>query len=730
MDKFDQQEERRKQEELEEKLQAFGASLGKMRDEWIAFRQNSGWDRRVKEDIDQYNSIDAANRNTESMMGTVERGFPNVMGKGSAPTRSTVFIGMTRQKTNAAEARLTDILLPTDERNWGIRPTPNPELAKKSESDKPTADPVTGLTADPVSGEPVLERDIVKVEMDLALEKSVAMEREIDDQLVECDYNGEVRKMIHDSAVMGTGILKGPIVANKTRKSWSKIPNSQESVYVIEMVEEIAPRSMRVDPRNVWEDPACGDNIQNGRGIYERTMMTRKEVRKLVEQPGYMKAQIRRVLEQGPASGIDRADDDNAHRREQASTNFEVWEYWGEIEPADARAAGVNIKDEQLDSISACVVMINNTVVKVFPNPLDTGDLPYDFFAWEKVPDTPRGLGVPYLMRAQQKVMNAAWRNMMDNAGITGGPQIIVKPKIIQPADGTWNLTPRKIWNCTDPAADVRQAFTSVQFDSRQADLANIIEMATKLADEETAVPLIAQGQERNIPDTVGGVQMLMQSANVVLRRLVKQFDDQVTKPHIRRYYDFNMMYSEKDDIKGDFEIDARGSSAMVVRDIRNQAIMQLLGAAANPSFNFMIDTKRLFEKALEAQHVDPRDIMLPDEEIKQRQEQAAKAQPKDPALQVAELRANAEMERTKVVQQSDMQELQLKQQLAQQEQQFRMQQLQIEMQIEMLKLAQTKELTLEQIKAEMADTAMKERSKAQLFNAEAQLKIQTGQGI
>ena len=54
------------------------------------------------------------------MMTSVEQGYP-VTTQGAKPHRSTVYIGLTRQKTNAAEARVADILLPTDDRNWELR---------------------------------------------------------------------------------------------------------------------------------------------------------------------------------------------------------------------------------------------------------------------------------------------------------------------------------------------------------------------------------------------------------------------------------------------------------------------------------------------------------------------------------------------------------------------------------------------------------------------------------
>jgi hypothetical protein len=400
-------------------------------------------------------------------------------------------------------------------------------------------------------------------------------------------------------------------------------------------------------------------------------------------------------------------------------------------------ATGLDVGEkDELRSISACVVMINNTVVKAFLNPLEGGDLPYDFFVWEKVANSVWGYGVPYLMRAQQRVLNAAWRQMMDNAGVSSGPQIIVKAGAIQPADKQWQLSARKIWFATDDVDDVRKAFTAVEFNSHQAELAGIIKMAMELADQETGVPAITQGEKGAAPDTVGGMQMLMNSANVVLRRLVKQFDDMITKPHVRRYYDYNMMYSEDEEIKGDFSVDARGSSALLIRDIQNQSFLNLLAAATNPVFGIYLDPQKLFEKALQAQHIDPKDVFKAEDELERIKENQAKAAenpqeaPQDPRIQAAQIRAQTDMQKAQAQNQADTAEIQLRQQLAQQEGELRMAELQMQREIEMLKMSNTQNISLEQIKAKLADTAIRERGKKEIYAAEQNLKLQTGSGI
>ena len=721
-------------ERAQERLQAFGQSMANQRDEWIRARYSYGVDKRWIEDEDQYNAKDNIAKQASQMMTSVEQGYP-VTTQMAKPHRSTVYIGMTRQKTNAAEARISDILLPTDDRNWGIKPTPKPKLMAMSRDTQMAGDKDTGQPlVHPETGQPLAMRDIARASLEIARKKSDAMQLEIEDQLVECDYNGELRKVIHNAARLGTGVIKGPIVTNRTRKAWQPYKDMQgNTIHQLDIVNEVTPASFSIDPRNVWPDPGCGDSIHNGKGIYEREQMTSRQVRDLAKQPGFMKDQIRKVLEEGPKKSVTFQELKDDDQRDIARDVYEMWSYWGDVDHDDLEAAGIKLgnKDE-LRSVSACVVMINSTIVKAYLNPLEGGELPYDFYVWERVADSVWGYGIPYLMRAQQKVLNAAWRQMMDNAGVTSGPQIIVKAGAIQPADKQWQLSARKIWFATDEVDDVRKAFTAVEFNSHQTELSGIIKMAMELADMETGVPVIMQGEKGAAPDTVGGMQMLMNSANVVLRRLVKQFDDMVTRPHIRRYYDYNMMYNEDEEIKGDFSIDARGSSALLIRDIQNQAFLNLLAAGANPVYGVYLDTQKLFEKALQAQHIDPKDVFKSEEElekIKEQQKNPQQAAP-DPAMAVAQLRGEIEMKKAQAQNEGDMAELQVRQSIAQQDGEIRMAEMQLTREIEMLKMANTQNLTLEQIKAKLADTAMRERGKKELYAAEANLKMTTGQGI
>jgi hypothetical protein len=558
------------QAKLEDKLAIFGASMAARIREWVRARAVQGHDKRWSEDLDQYNGRDSANRAASEMMTSVEAGFPVTTNRAKA-MRSTVFVQVTRQKTNALAARVADIVCPSDERNFSVSPTPVPGLPtfvhvppqsaeQAPQLPGPTAAPsATGAadgappiggpqqasagpaSAPPTGGQSIegsapMPADVSPEQQALidqqaeAKKRADAMQQEIADDFDECDMSTEQRKVIFDKALFGTGVMKGPVVVHRTRKAWSERKDQMgNSTWTLDVVQEIKPASFRIDPRNVFPDPHCGENVQNGRGLFELDRKTPKQVRDLAKQPGYIKSQLMKVLEEGPQTG--RALQVMAERDDRDMVPgdiYEHWIWWGEVERDDLVLAGISEDDlgDELEATSACIEMINSTVVRAYLNPLADGALPYDLVPCERMPGSVWGYGVPFLMRSQQKVINAAWRMILDNAGLSSGPQIVMKPSMIRPADGQATLTARKIWYADESIEDVSKAFATFEFQSHQAELASIIEMADRLSDQETAVPMLAQGQQGSAPETVGGMQILMQGANVMLRRLVKQFDD------------------------------------------------------------------------------------------------------------------------------------------------------------------------------------------------------------
>jgi hypothetical protein len=730
------------------RLDMLGATLAKRRDEWVRARRAAKIEQRWMDDINQYLGRDENARKASVMMDSVEAGFP-VLSREARPQRSTVFVNITRPKTNAAEARVADMVFPVDDRNFGIKPTPVPELvATRNRPPEPVMHPETGnpmaVPAQSPQGEPILAPsgepgyrpmttdDLKQDQLAQAEAAARAMQDEIDDALTECEYNTQGRMMLHDAAVMGTGVFKGPIVRNQTRKAWQRVDGA---TYALTIKDELRPSTVRVDPWNVFPDPNCGTDAHDGLGIFERKLFTPRKLRDLAKQPGYKADSIKRVLAEGPQRVME-ADTHEVQLRKDAGyevaeqDHFEIWEYWGDFDADDMRAAGVDLPDDTLTTVSGVVIMSNNTVIKAYENPLEGGELPYDFFPWEKADQSPWGYSVPFLMRTPQRVLNAAWRQTMDNAGLSVGANVVIKPGIIQPADQQWTLTGRKIWWCTDEAANVKEAFATFEFPSHLDELMKIIELALKFADEETSVPKLAQGEQGEAPETVGGMTILMNSANVVLRRLVKQFDDYITRPHIKRYYDFFMLFSEKAEIKGDFSIDARGSSALLVKDMQQQALLQMGQYQGSPVVGPMVNWQEWFKEVLKTQHIDASKILKSDEEIKQIQKQPP---PPDPRLQqvqiqtqsaekIAQMKMQADMAREDHRQEGDIVYAQTERAMVHDNAQARLAEMAMKREMMLLEYANKQQLNLMQVKAQLANTAMQERTKRDLARASAEI--------
>lgn len=712
-----------------DRIESLGAAIAKKRDAAVKFRMSSGIEEDWSEDEESYQGIDDANRSEA-------RAYKPSSPEGSAQfprpdkTRSTVFLNITRPYTDAAAARVGDMLLPTDDRNWSIKPSPIPELASQKDSPEGVNNAMGQPVMNTATGQQTTVGDMVKDVLVRANKQAERAQEQIDDWLVECQWHAESRKMIETCARLGTGVLKGPVPVK--RKYRSAVQENGQMALKMEM--KIAPQSKSVDPRNMFPAPDCGENIHDGSYLFERDDINVRQLKDLKGTPGYLDEQIDKVIDEGP---------DQKYKNQLGSNKavederFDIWYYYGILDAEDLDAMGVDKEGSSLEGLPAVVTMVNDTPIKAALNPLDTGDYPYDFMPWQRRTGMPWGMGIPRQMRTPQRMLNAATRNMMDNAGISAGPQIVIWKNKIYPADGTWEITPRKLWYAKEDAdiKGVADAFASFAIDSRQVELNNIIQFALKMAEDCTGLPQIMQGMQGSAPDTVGGMQMLQNNASTVLRRIARLFDDNITEPHIRRYYDWLLVYGEDEECKGDFVIDARGSTALVERDLQNQAIMGLGPMTKDPSFG--LSPAKWIKEALKSQRLDPQRFEMDEEE---KQAMAKQPPPEAPQVTAAKVRAETDLKKTQMAIGADQQIAQMENQTDQMRikrdtdrdtvyvqaeqmrtqatQQEQMAELALRRELAMMDYANKHQMTLESVKAKLAETAMKLNVQKELAGA------------
>ncbi len=721
-----EQYENRQRQEVEK----LNGMFAKLRDRWVQHRAQSGVETRWRRATELYFGEDM--NDTNQFENTLKNGPP--ARKVVDGNRSRVVINIVRPKVDQAIARMAEILLPTDDKNWGIKPTPVPEIAEMTGDKRMTVDPETGqptgMTADQEA----------KIVMEAAKKSAHGMEEAIADSLTECNFNGESRKQIENGVRLGCGVMYGPYPARQRSKVW--LPQA-DGTQVMQINESIVPASMSLDPWDVFFDPSCGNDHQRGRGFFIRRNVNRKELRSLIGLPGYDPEAIKMVLRTKPSRV--RVAEGRVMRDTVEEDTYELWQYHGEIEPEDMEVLSSRTGDPLEDVNFGVLVMVSDTVIGAMNSWVEDGTLPVDVWCWRKADDSPYGFGLCGELENQQRVVNSAWRQVMDNGRTSLGGQIVMKKGMCIPQNGSYEITPNKIWLAKDDLEDVRQAFSVFEFNSHLQELLAIAQAAMQFADMETSMPQIMGGEQGSAPETVGGMVMLYNNANAVLRQRVKLFDDHVTKPHIGRYYDWEMANNPDPDIKGDYEIDARGSTALIERDIQNQALLNLANITNNPRYIPLLKEREELRAILKAFKVNPDELMKDEETVEQ--EAAAMAEqgaPQDPKMVAAEMQMQ--------IKQMDLEDRQQQRQFElernQRELEFRQQNLQYNAQREQSEAEQasvdaqlSRELALAKMEQDGINSREEMNRKERIemikiqdgrerFNAEAALRINTGAGI
>jgi hypothetical protein len=635
-------------DELYGKLDNIGQLLSAKRLEAITGRSDSGIEEEWTEDEEYYEGIDDTNRGELKAWRGKPLGEASPGSDDADQRGSTIFMNITRPYVDATSARMGDMLLPTDDKPWQIRPTPMPEYidiakGKLSRSIKNAIE--QAMPGDPEGQELEMQNVQVQLEDELeqANESAKRAEQQIWDWHVECQYHAENRRVIDDTTKAGTGCLKGPMPAQT--KKWVYLEGQ------LKLIEDVKPVSKRIYYRNIYPDPACGESIHFGNYIWERDDITHRELKNLDGVEGYNTVQIQKCLQEGPQEYTKQLSDGSDDTGLKASVEarksmFEVWYYFGSMKVADLLAIDAlsgaendvdeNVQDQEVDVV---VTMVNDRVIKAQLSHLEGGEFPYDLMVWQRRVGMPWGIGISRQLRPAQRMVVGAVRHMMDNAGIAGGPMLFVNDEIVQPEDGNMEIMPWKVWIAGpgyEEGMDMKDAIQFLTAPMIQQELQAIVELGLKFGEDITGLPLIMQGQTNSrTPNTLGGMQLQNNNSSTVLRRVARSYDDMVTSPHVRRYYDYLLQYSEDDEAKGDFVVEALGSSALIERDLANQATMGLGQYVLNPVFG--IDPKKWMEENLKSSKLNIKKFQYDDEEWKKTVEQMSQPAP-DPRVEIASM--------------------------------------------------------------------------------------------
>jgi hypothetical protein len=518
-----------------------------------------------------------------------------------------VFMSLTNVKCRAAEALIANVYTSVTDKPWSIEPTPIADLPEEVKS------MIIGATLQEYQIRQQNQMDMTPFEVfhfaqslkdqmhinlqNEAVDRADKMEVLIDDQLVEGGFEDAFDDFLSDLVTLKAGIIKGPFVRMKKVLKWVQ-DASGKSVEEVKEVPTICYQ--RISPFDAF--PSRGAVTPNDGEFIERCRFTRKSLIECKGVPGYDSDAIDLVLKEFGASGFRQTVATDSRREELelkgsnvsvAKNQIEGLEFWGSVQGQLLidRKIEKDDKGKELDTLGEYEVnsiKIGSHIIYLRFNPDPVGKRPYHKSGYAKIPGSFWFKGVPDLMRDLQSICNAAARALVNNMGAASFPQVVIEDinRIAQGEDIS-SITAGKIWQLVAARnnATSGNGITFHDIPMHAVELLNIYQEFAKLADDYTGIPAYAYGNERvsGAARTKGGLAMLMDNASNGIRKVVIRIDKDVMHPVLEMQYNWNMLYSDDDDIKGDAQVKPIGTLGLIMRDQLVDKQQDFLLASANP---------------------------------------------------------------------------------------------------------------------------------------------------
>ena len=574
--------------------------------------------------------------------------------------KSRVFVKVTKTKVLAAFGQLVDVIFGANKFPIGISATKMPEgVAKHAHLDNDT--PIPGIeTSTPKESIDTPEEnpfdvgfqgdgkvlkpgatfdtgkfDVVPIDKALedelidgpsldptafrvspAEESSRRMEKLIHDQIEESSGSSEIRNSLFESALFGTGIVKGPFNFNKVLNKWEE---DEEGNRVYTPVNVRVPRLEFVSIWDFFPDPNA-TNINECEYVFHRHKMNRTKLRSLANMPYFNKDALREALAAGPnyeEQDYETSLKDDAASETYGSGQFEVIEYWGVMDAEYARQVGMELDEsvDDLDEVQINAWMCNGKLLRSVINPFAPFRIPYHSFPYERNPYSFFGIGVAENMDDSQKIMNGHARMAIDNLALSGSLVFDVDETALVGGQNM-EIYPGKIFRRQGGVPGT--AINGLKFPNTSTENMMMFDKFRQLADEQTGIPSYSHGMTgvQSMTRTASGMSMLLGAASLNIKTVIKNLDDFLLKPLGEAYFQWNMQFLDASiDVQGDLEVKATGTSSLMQKEVRSQRLTTFLQTIQNPAVAPFIKINKLISELAVSLELDPDELMNDPEE-------------------------------------------------------------------------------------------------------------------
>ena len=555
--------------------------------------------------------------------------------------KSKVFVKITKTKVLAAYGQLIEVLFSSGKFPIGVQPTSVPEGISEyahvskhkqdnNQGSSPYGFPGDGNDLDPgkVINEVLggLKEEYETAEFtkgaatDGANEPQISpaemsaanMEKLIHDQLEESSAVSVLRHTLFESALLGTGIIKGPFSYEQAKHNWVKNPDTGETTYSPRV--RLVPKIESVSCWDFYPDPDA-TRIEDAEYVIQRHVYTRSQIRDLMNRPYFRKEAIKNSLSMGPSyepRGYESSLQDRESTDELNKNRYEILEYWGTLDTELAREAGIELDDDsdELDEIQVNCWVCNGEIIRLVLNPFTPTRLPYLVCPYEINPYQFFGVGIPENMDDSQTIMNGHARMAIDNLALAGNLVFDIDETMLVPGQDM-KVFPGKIFRRQSGMPG--QAIHGVKFPNTSQENLMMFDKFRQLADEATGIPSYSHGTTgvQSTTRTAAGMSMLMGAAALSIKTVIKNIDDFLLRPLGETLFAWNMQFNDNSpEVKGDLDIKARGTSSLMQKEVRSQRLLTFLQVASNQNLAPFVRWHSILSEIAKSLDIEPEKLI------------------------------------------------------------------------------------------------------------------------
>ncbi|MCK4871025.1 MAG: hypothetical protein KAS93_07950 [Gammaproteobacteria bacterium] len=557
---------------------------------------------------------------------------------------SEIYMQLTNFKMRTIEAWINDIMFQSGEKPWTLKPTTIPELSPELE--KQIEGFITQQADEAMNAGIEISSDGIKSKFEeiknvmsarineIAKERAGKMEDKIEDQLIDCKWEHELKAVIKDMVTYPAGILKGPVLLNKKTLAWEQAGGKWSP----KVGRELQPHYLRVSPFDYY--PAPNARGQNDGYSFERHSLRRSNLNDMKGVAGFSDTAIDEVLEMYRNGGLhlwlwrdqERANLEGRDNEWLDSDDIiDALEFNGTIPASLLIDWGMDeskVPDRNAEYMVNCW-WIGNVVIKCVLNedPLDRRL--YHVESFEKLPSSIWGLSVADILEDIQSVVNACARSLVNNMSIASGPQVEVHVDRLPQGEEVSDVYPLKVWQTKSDPNGTNNPAVRFHNPNPMADvLLRVYEFYDNLADQYLGVPSYVSGDsnQKGAAKTASGLSMLMTAASRGIKQVISHVDGYIEFTVESMHY-YNMVKLDDDSIKGDAKVLARGTASLVAKEqqqIRRQEFLGITNNEADLSIIGMEGRKKLLREAIKSLDIPVDDIIPDDNNFVNKMKQAA----------------------------------------------------------------------------------------------------------